>query len=129
MKRLSDYEGEEAIDLWVDLLDPMIQIVGDKKIAGMLRAKKPIILTAKEIIKEYKAEAEQILLRIDPTPLNGLNLLIRMVELLTEIGKDETIQSFFGSSADAKKLKSETSSSSAMENIEDTETSNTSSDM
>ena len=127
MKRLSDYEGEEAIELWCDLADPMIEIVGDKKIAGMLRARKPKVFIAKEIIKEYRKEAAQILLRIDDTPINGLNLLIRLAELLNEIGKDPTIQSFFGSSAEEKK--EATVSGSAMENIEAEENSNSFSNM
>ena len=97
MKKLSDYQGEEAIELWADLLDPFIEIVGDQKISEMLRAKKPPIATAREILKTYKKQATQILLRIDPTPLNGLNILIRLVTLLSEIGNDETIKSFFTS--------------------------------
>ena len=127
MKKLSDYEGEEAVELWADLLDPFIEIVGDKKIAGMLRAKKPPVVVAREIIKEYKAQVEQILLRIDPTPLNGLNILIRLVAVLSEIGKDPTIQSFFVSAPEEKK--EETSSGSVTENTEESETSDSSSDM
>lgn len=129
MKRLSDYKGEEAIDLWADLLDPIIEIVGDKKIADMIRAKMPPVLTAKEIIKTYKKQAAQILLTIDDTPLNGLNILIRLVSLLNEIGEDKTIQSFLEQSADMNQKKQEISSMSATENIEESETLSISSDM
>ena len=31
MKRLSDYQGEEAIELWADLLDPISDILTDKE--------------------------------------------------------------------------------------------------
>lgn len=126
MKRLSDYEGEEAIELWCDLSDPMISIFGDAKIANMMRAKKPKVIIAREIIKEYKKEVTEILLRIDDTPINGLNLLIRFVELLNEIGSDPTIQSFFGSLAEKKEVNT---SGSAMANTEESESLNTSSDM
>lgn len=127
MKKLSDYKGEEAIDLWADLLDPFIEIVGDKKVAGMLRSKKPPVIVAREIIKSYKPQVEQILLRIDDTPLNGLNILIRLVSVLSEIGHDPTIQSFFVSVPEEKK--EETSSGNVTENIEENETSDSSSDM
>lgn len=121
MKKLSDYKGEEAIELWADLLDPFIEIVGDPKISGMLRARKAPIVIAKEILKTYKEQAIQILLRIDDTPINGLNILFRLAGLITDIGNDPTIKSFFASSAEEKK--GETPSGSAMENIEEKETS------
>ena len=127
MKKLADYKGEEAIELWADLLDSFVEIVGDKKIADMIRAKKPPLILAKEIIKTYAKQVEQILLRIDPEPLNGLNIVVRFTELLTEIGSDPTMQSFFGLSAEAKK--EEKSSGSATENIEENETTDISSDM
>ena len=127
MKKLSDYKGEEAIELWADLLDPFIDIVGDKKIAGMLRSKMPPVLVARDIIKNYRTQVEQILLRIDDTPINGLNILIRLVSVLSEIGKDPTIQSFFVSVPEDKKEKN--SSGSVMENTEEKETSDSSSAM
>ena len=117
MKKLSDYKDEEAIELWADLLDPFIEIVGDPKISGMLRAQRPPVLTARAILKEYKTQATQILLRIDPTPLNGLNILIRLVELLSEIGKDPTIQGFFVSQP--KENKDEKSFGSVTETTEE----------
>ena len=121
MKKLSDYKGEDALELWADLLDPFIAIDGDKKIATMLRSKMPPIATAREIIKTYKKEASQILLRIDDTPLDGLNIIIRLVTLITEIVNDKTLQSFFGLSAEGKK--EETSSGNVTEIIEAEETS------
>ena len=120
MKKLSDYKGEEAIELWADLLDPFIEIIGDPNISGLLKAKKPPVITAREILKNYKKQATEILLRIDPTPVNGLNILIRLISLLTEIGNDPTMKSFFESSAEAEK--GETPSGSAMVNTEGKET-------
>jgi hypothetical protein len=96
MKTLSDYKGEEAIDLWADLLNPITAIIGDTKIQGTIKADKPKTEIAKMILKSYKAEAVEILLRIDPEPIDGLNIVLRLVELITEIGKNKEIQSFFG---------------------------------
>lgn len=99
MKKLSDYKGEEAIELWADLLDPIVEIVGDPDIANMLRAKKPHLIVAKEVIKHYRKQAVQILERVDPTPVNGLNVLFRVVDVMKEIGEDPTYMHFFESVA------------------------------
>ena len=127
MKKLSDYKDEEAIDLWADLFDPFSIILSDKKIAEMLRARKAPIFIASDIVKRHKAEAKEIILRIDDTPINGLNLMVRLMELLTEISKDPTMQSFFGLSAEAQK--EEKLSGSALENTEASGNPDTSSDM
>lgn len=120
MKKLSDYKGEEALELWADLLDPFIEIVGDENIGSMLRAGKPPVFTAKEILKNYKEQATQIMLRIDPTPINGLNVLIRLASLVSEVMKDPTVKSFFASAPEERK--DETSSGSVTESIEESET-------
>lgn len=116
MKTLSDYKNEEAIELWADLLEPISVILADKEFTSGLRGKSKIIM-AKEILKEYKNEAVQILLRIDPEPIDGMNLLIRLIKLLADIGRNKEIISFF-ESAVPEKSESE-SFGSATENIED----------
>ena len=100
MKKLSDYTGEEAIELWADLLDPIVEIVGDPDIANMLRAQKPYLLIAKEVIKHYKKQAVLILERIDPTPVDALNLLFRVVDVMKEIGDNPEYKHFFDSVAE-----------------------------
>lgn len=116
MKRLSDYTGDEAIELWADLIDPISIILSDKKIAGVVKSGKPKIQIAKEILKDHKKEATEILLRIDPSPINGLNIILRLVNLLAEIGENEDIKSFFGFAEQAKT--SAESSGCATENTE-----------
>ena len=121
MKKLSDYKGEEAVELWADLLNPFCSIVGDKEIGAMLRAKKPYLETAQEILKKYKKEATEILLIIDPTPIDGVNIFARLLELLTEIGTNPTVQSFFGSQAEAQRQgKSSGSATATTKETQDT---------
>ena len=96
MKRLSDYKGDEAIELWADLLEPLTEILTDKEIANTFRSGKSKILIAKTILKDHKKDAEKILLRIDPTPIDGLNIVLRLVALLGELGESEELKSFFG---------------------------------
>ena len=96
MKKLSDYKGDEAIELWADLLDPLTNILGDQKIQSVIQSGKPKLIVAKEILKKHKKDAMQILLRIDPEPINGLNIVIRLVTVIADIGESEEIKTFFG---------------------------------
>ena len=106
MKSLTDYKGDEAIELWGDLLEPLTIILGDQKIKNIISSGKPKMMIAKEILLLHKAEAMKILLRIDDTPVDGLNILIRIVKILTDIGQSEEIKSFFGY-AEQEKMESE----------------------
>lgn len=119
MKKLSDYKGDEAIELWADLLEPLTVILGDKKVQNVIQSGQPKLLIAKEILKSHKKEATDILLLIDPEPINGLNIILRLVALLTDIGQNDEIKSFFGY-AEQVKTDSE-SGGSVTENTEDAE--------
>jgi len=116
MKKLSDYTGEDAIDLWLDLLDPLSVIVMDSEIKKIARSGKPKIIIAKMLLKAHRKEAIEIMQRIDPEPINGLNIISRLVAILSEIGENEEVKSFFGY-AEQGKTESE-SSISLMENTE-----------
>lgn len=96
MKKLSDYKGDEAIELWADLLDPLTNILGDQKIQDIIQSGQPKLAIAKEILKDHKVDAESILLRIDPEPVDGLNIILRLIAVLTDIGEREEIKAFFG---------------------------------
>ena len=96
MKKLSDYKDEEALELWADLLDPMVEILNNGKVQAVIKSGKARLLIAKEILKEKPKEAVSILTRIDPTPVDGLNVLIRLVELITDFSNNESMKSFFG---------------------------------
>ena len=97
MKRFSDYRGEEAIDLWADLLEPLTNIFSDEEIRKTMTAGGPVMLKAKAILKTHKKDAVDMLLRIDPTPIDGLNVIARLVELFNEIQNSEYFADFFGS--------------------------------
>ena len=60
-------------------------------------------------------EAVEILLRIDNTPIDGLNIIIRLVNLIADIGQNEEISGFFGYAEQDQKAKG--SSGSPTENI------------
>lgn len=99
MRSLSDYQGEEAIELWADLLEPMTAILGDSQIAESVQSGKAYMLIAKDILSLHKKEAVEIMLRIDPEPITGLNILLRLAALVKDIGQNEEVKSFFGYAA------------------------------
>ena len=118
MKTLSDYKGEEAIELWADLIEPLSVILSNKEFTSGLKGKAPLII-AKEIMKEYKREAVEILTIIDDEPIDGMNILTRLVALLADIGRNKEIMGFFGSAV--QEISESESSGSVMENTEDGE--------
>lgn len=102
MKKLSDYKDEEAIELWGDLIEPISNILNDKNVADVIKSGKPKMIIAKEILKNHSDEAKEILLRIDNSPIDGLNLIVRLVALLADIGKNPDIKDFFGYAVEVK---------------------------
>lgn len=117
MKKLSDYKDEEAIDLWVDLLEPLSKIFKDPDVLKVVGLKKSPMEIARTILKNCKKEAKEILLRIDPEPLTGLNIVTRLVNVLADIGQSEEFKPFFDFAEQAKIIN--VSSISATENTED----------
>lgn len=118
MKKLSDYKDEEAIDLWADLLDPLTVILSDDEIRKVIQSGKSKMEIAKTILKNHKKEASEIMLRIDDTELDGLNIILRLIAVLTDIGNNEEIKTFFGF---AGQTTEQTSFGSVMENTEEKE--------
>lgn len=114
MKRLSDYKGDDAIDLWADLMEEFYEILKDEELSKY--AKESRIKFANMILKRHKKQAANILLRIDDTPLNGLNILTRLVDVVTEIGESPELMTFFGAQGQKEE---EESSGSATENTEE----------
>lgn len=101
MKKLGDYKDEEAIDLWMDLLDPIGEILQDKEVAKIYKKGGKPIQIAQEIVKRHRKDATQILLRIDPTPIDGLNIIIRLLDVIMEFERSEELKNFFGSAGTA----------------------------
>lgn len=102
MKKLSDYKGDEAIDLWMDLLDPLTAIFTDDEIKKIVTHGENKIIIAKTLLKNHKSDVVEIMTRIDPEPIDGLNIITRLIALITEIGDNEEVKSFFGYAEEVK---------------------------
>lgn len=96
MKKLGDYKDEEAIDLWARLIEPISTIMSDKEVEKIF--KNPDISIAQKaagILTGHTKEVQKILLTIDDTPIDGINLVIRLIDILKEIEENEDLKVFF----------------------------------
>lgn len=118
MKRLSDYKNEDAIELWADLIDPIMNIFQDDEVRKGVVGEESALKKAQTILRLHKKDAAALLLRIDPTPITGLNIITRLLDILSEIEHSEEFGSFFG--LQGQKTEGE-SFGSATENTEDGE--------
>ena len=113
--KLSEYQGEAALDILADLIEPAGEIMSDKQIGDIFKENrfKAIGLA----IKNHKRAVMQILATMDGVPVeeykcNVFSLPVKILELLND---PEMIQLFQyqGQTGDAN------SSGSASENIGD----------
>ena len=113
--KLSDYKGEEALDLIVELLDPITKIMSDKQIADAYQ-KVSKLEAIKIAIKNHKTEVIEILAILDGEDpkeyeVNIFTLPVKILEILN----DPELIKLFGSQGQTGGAKS---SGSVSENIE-----------
>ena len=113
--KLSEYQGEAALDILADLIEPAGEIMSDKQIGDVFKENrfKAIGLA----IKNHKKAVMQIMATMDGVPVdeykcNVFSLPVKILEILND---PDLVQLFTyqGQTGDAK------SSGSASENIED----------
>ena len=114
MKRLSDYQGEEAFELWADLMEPLVSIFQDTELRKIFDGRHSYLDMVGAVLKDHKGEVAAIFKRIDPEPIDGSNLIGRLLVMLGDIAKDPILGSFFGLAGPVKTQND--SSGSAMEN-------------
>lgn len=113
--KLSDYKGEEALDLIVELLDPITKIMSDKQVAEAYQ-KVSKLEAIKIAIKNHKTEVIEILAILDGEDPEEyeVNIFTLPVKILQILNDPELIK-LFGSQGQAGGAKS---SGSVLENIE-----------
>ena len=113
--KLSEYQGEAALDILADLIEPAGEIMSDKEIGEVF--KKNRFKAIGMAIKNHKKAVMKIMSTMDGVPVeeykcNVFTLPVKILELLN----DPTLVQLFtyqGQTGDAK------SSGSASENIEE----------
>ena len=112
--KLSDIKGEEALDVFADLLEPAAEILSDKAVKNAFDKGSPLLAT-RVAIKNHKKAVLRVLAICDcadPETYspNVFSLPAKLLELLN----DPEIMGLFNWQSQADK----TSSGSATENIE-----------
>ena len=118
--KLSDFKGEEALDVLADIIEPLAVILSDKEIRELGKQKSAPIKYIKPAIKNHKKELIQVLARLENETVeeyeDHLNLITLPAQLL-DLFNDPEVQSLFHSQGKSQ-VTSIVSSSPAMENIE-----------
>ena len=126
MKLLSDYKGEEALDVLADIIEPLCIVFADKEIQELnAKAKKerkiiPPIQYIKPALKNHKEEILSILARIEGVPVEEYKETVNIVTLpiqILSVVNDPNIKSLFQSQSQ-NDITSLASSGSAIVNTE-----------
>ena len=115
--RLSDYKGDEALDVLADLIDPIAEIASDREVLDILAHGKKRLDAIKIMLKNHKRSVIQVLAALDREDpdtykVSVLTLPLKLMELLN----DPEVQSLFTS---AEPTADATPSGSASESREE----------
>ncbi len=113
--KLSEYQGEAALDLLAELIEPAGEIMADKEIGDVFKQNR--FKAIGMAIKNHKKAVMQILATMDGVPVdeykcNVFTLPVKILELLNDPALVQLF-TFQGQTGDAN------SSGSSSENIED----------
>lgn len=114
--KLSEYKGEEALDLLADIIEPVAEIASDENVRKVADKGNRLEIV-KVIIKDHKKSLIEIMAAIDKTPVEEykVNILTLPIKLL-EILNDKDLWGFFTSADPTTELDAFIDS---VENIED----------
>ncbi|MCM1328842.1 MAG: hypothetical protein NC253_05310 [Ruminococcus sp.] len=117
MKKISEYIGEEALDLLADLIEPAAEIFGDKDIAKASRKGGGRTAAIKLAVKNHKKAIIEILARLDGVPVEEYKCnVLSLPQKILEILNDKELLDFFIASGQQS---TETSGTSATETTEE----------
>ena len=122
MKKLSDYQDEQALDLLADCFEPAVNILTDEAFAKAFDGGRRIE-AVKIAIKNHKPDVMAVLAAMEGVPVREfhcsvLTLPMRLGEVIGEIMNNPEVMAFFTQQG---KKKSGTAFGSAMESTEENE--------
>lgn len=93
--RISEFEGEAALDLIADLIEPIATILADPKITQMRSENNNYARIAAAMIKTHKTEVMQILAAMDGVPVAEYRCTpIKALQQLMDLLSDEELAPF-----------------------------------
>jgi len=117
--KLSEIKGDRALDMLVDLIDPITLIAADEQIIKTYRSNKPYIILIKQLIADHKKEVLTILAILnEEDPATYQPSLITLPKMLIDLLHDEELMDLFRSQA---QMTESASSGPVTENTKDQE--------
>lgn len=117
--KLSDYQGEDALDLLADILEPMTDIAADEKLKAVINKSRNKLEVVYFLLKNHKKEILAILARIEGVAVEDYKCTVfTLPKAILEFINDESAAELFCSQGQMKEL---LNSGSATENTEGTE--------
>lgn len=121
--RLSDFMGEEALDVLADIIEPLTMVLSDAEIQELSKSKPAPVKYIKPMLKNHKGEIIEVLARLNNKPVEEYKKSVTLITLpkeLLDLINDPEVQSLFHSQGQTD-LTSLASSGSATENTEASE--------
>ena len=118
--KLSDYKGEEALDVLADIIEPLTIILTDKDIQALAEEKASPIKYVKPALKNHKSEVIGILARLENKPVKEFEkevTIFSLPKLVLDFINDPEAQSLFTSQGQTD-MNLKPHSGSATENTE-----------
>lgn len=95
--KLSEYKGEDALELLADILEPTAIILKDQSVWELAKKSRPIDCVT-YVLREYKKEIIQIMAAMDGVSVDKYECnVFTLPSKLLEITNDEDMKTFFNS--------------------------------
>ena len=95
MKKISDYKGDSAIDLYAEILEPIGEIIEDKEVTKAMQEGKSMICIAGIAFRKHKEAVKKFILAVDGTELDGINVFPRFMINFVEVLNNKDFIDFF----------------------------------
>ena len=98
--KITEYRGDDALDLFVDILDPVSNIISDKTFELLIKTCKDRKKIIKYVLKQHKKDIMQIMARLDNEEyeeyVKKVNIFTFPKKLM-ELFEDRELLDFFAS--------------------------------
>lgn len=99
--KITDFKGEEALDLLVNIMEPVTIIFADKAVRDAYKSQ-PKLLLVKTVVKSHKAEVLEIMAMLNGMSADEYKAVITipgLIRQMLELINDKELQSFLESQA------------------------------
>ena len=96
--KLSEFKGEDALDVLADIIEPVTDIVTDEEVKAQWKTEGKVASFVKVILKKHPKDVIAILARLDNKTYEEYAETISIATLpakLLDVMQDEVLMSFF----------------------------------